>query len=336
MVVLAIDIQKGITDDRLYNYAEFIGNVQTIIQAARKNNVEVIYVQHDDGPGTGFSVGDTDFEIAEQVEPLKNEKRFYKTVNSCFGNRELAEYLEEIEEDTLIIIGLQTNFCIDASIKSAFERGYKVIVPLGTNSTFDNEYMDSETTYRYYNEMMWNNRFAQCISIQDTLKLINEHYNQTDLKTNYIAKSAVVVGNVIMGDKTNIWHNATVRGDMESIIIGNGTNIQDNAVIHTGEQYPVVIGNDVSIGHSAVVHGCMIGDNSLIGMGAIILNGAVIGKDCIIGAGAVVTQKMQIPDGSLAFGNPAKLIRKLTDEEKTSNRRNALRYVENAQKWRMV
>lgn len=173
MIVLAIDIQKGITDERLYHFPEFINNAKTIIDTARKNNIEVIYVQHDDGAGSGFSIGDLDFEIAGQVAPIEGEKRFYKTTNSCFGNKELADYLQETKEDTLIIIGLQTNFCIDASIKSAFDRGYKVIVPYGANSTFDNDYMDKETTYRYYNEMIWPGRFARCVLLEEAIALMS-------------------------------------------------------------------------------------------------------------------------------------------------------------------
>ena len=146
----------------------------SIIDAARKNNVEVIYVQHDDGPGTGFSFGDKDFEIADQVAPKENEKIFIKTINSCFGNNDLANYLRESREKDLMIVGLQTNFCIDASVKSAFERGYKVIIPKGTNSTFDNDYMDRETTYKYYNDMMWPERFASCISVDDAIKMIED------------------------------------------------------------------------------------------------------------------------------------------------------------------
>ena len=174
MKVIVIDIQKGITDERLYDFAGFIKNVTSIIDAARKNNVEVIYVQHDDGPGTGFSFGDKDFEIADQVAPKENEKIFIKTINSCFGNNDLANYLRESREKDLMIVGLQTNFCIDASVKSAFERGYKVIIPKGTNSTFDNDYMDRETTYKYYNDMMWPERFASCISVDDAIKMIED------------------------------------------------------------------------------------------------------------------------------------------------------------------
>ena len=174
MKLIVIDIQKGITDERLYDFAGFIKNVTSIINAARKNNIEVIYVQHDDGPGTGFSVGDKDFEIADQVAPRENEKIFIKTINSCFGNADFTRYLDDSGDKDLMIVGLQTNFCIDASVKSAFERGYKVIIPGGTNSTFDNDYMDSETTYKYYNEMMWPERFATCISVDEAIKMMEE------------------------------------------------------------------------------------------------------------------------------------------------------------------
>ncbi|MBE5826609.1 MAG: cysteine hydrolase [Butyrivibrio sp.] len=174
MKLIVIDVQKGITDERLYDFDGFIKNVTSIIDAARKNNVEIIYVQHDDGPGTGFSFGDKDFEIADQVAPKENEKIFIKTINSCFGNNDLANYLRESKEKDLMIVGLQTNFCIDASVKSAFERGYKVIVPKGTNSTFDSDYMDRETTYKYYNDMMWPERFASCISVDEAIKMIED------------------------------------------------------------------------------------------------------------------------------------------------------------------
>lgn len=172
MILLVIDVQKGITDNRLYAYDAFIDNMTQIIDTARKNNVEIIYVQHDDGPGSGFTEGDRDYEIADQVAPAQNEKIYAKTINSCFGNHELTKYLEQTGEKELMITGLQTNFCIDASVKSAFERGYKVIIPDGTNSTFDNDYMDAKTTYRYYNEMMWPRRFAQCVSIEKAIDML--------------------------------------------------------------------------------------------------------------------------------------------------------------------
>ena len=173
MKLIVIDIQKGITDERLYDFDGFIRNVTNIIDAARKNNVEVIYVQHDDGPGTGFSFGDKDFEIADQVAPKENEKIFIKTINSCFGNNDLANYLRESREKDLMIVGLQTNFCIDASVKSAFERGYKVIIPKGTNSTFDNDYMTGEITVRYYNEDVWE-KLVDAVTFEEALDMLGE------------------------------------------------------------------------------------------------------------------------------------------------------------------
>ena len=177
MKLLVVDVQKGITDNRLYAYDAFISNIEKLIASARKNNVEVIYVQHDDGPGTGFSIGDKDFEIADQVAPGGDEKVFIKTINSCFGNADLAEYLKQSGEKELMVIGLQTNFCIDATVKSAFERGYKVIIPEGTNSTFDNDYMDAETTYKYYNEMMWPKRFAECVTMEKAINMLEKAHS---------------------------------------------------------------------------------------------------------------------------------------------------------------
>ncbi|MCR5671931.1 MAG: cysteine hydrolase [Butyrivibrio sp.] len=174
MKLIVVDIQKGITDERLYDFENFIKRCTELIDSARKNNVEVIYVQHDDGPGSGFSVGDSDFEIADQVTPLEGEEIYVKEINSCFGNPDFTSYLKDCGEKELMIIGLQTNFCIDATIKSAFERGYTVFVPQGTNSTFDNDYMNAETTYKYYNQMMWPRRFANCITVDEAKKLLQD------------------------------------------------------------------------------------------------------------------------------------------------------------------
>lgn len=157
--------------------------------------------------------------------------------------------------------------------------------------------------------------------------MINENEKQI-----FIAPGAYVGGDVTLGNQIGIWYNAVVRGDSGSITIGDKSNVQDNCTIHTDPGYNVVIGEKVTIGHNAIVHGCTIGDNTIVGMGSILLNGAVIGKNCIIGAGALVTGKTVIPDNSLAFGNPAKVIRQLTDDEIESNHRNALHYVELLQK----
>ena len=172
MKLLVIDIQKGITDEELYAFDSFIQNVTKLIDTARLNGVEVIYVQHDDGPGSGFSVGDEDFEISDLVAPKEGEKIFIKEINSCFGNKDFAAYLESQGDKELMIIGLQTNFCIDATIKSAYEKGYHVYVPEGANSTFDNDYMTGETTYRYYNEFVWPNRFVDCVDMEEAVALL--------------------------------------------------------------------------------------------------------------------------------------------------------------------
>ena len=148
-----------------------------------------------------------------------------------------------------------------------------------------------------------------------------------DNKKIFLAPGAHIVGNVSLGENVGIWYNAVVRADMESITIGNNTNIQDNCTLHTGNGFPIVVGEGVTIGHNAIVHGCHIGDNTVIGMGSILLNGAKVGRNCIIGAGTLVTGKMEIPDNSMAFGNPAKIIRKLTSKEIMSNKENAMEYV---------
>ena len=143
----------------------------------------------------------------------------------------------------------------------------------------------------------------------------------------FIAKGAAVYGNVTIKKEANIWYNATIRSVDDSVIIGEGTNIQDNAVVHTDKGYIVNIGSFVTIGHGAIVHGCSIGDNSLIGMGAIILNGAKIGNNCIVGAGALITKNTVIPDNSLVLGSPAKVIRQVTCEEIQASIDNAKLYI---------
>lgn len=142
-----------------------------------------------------------------------------------------------------------------------------------------------------------------------------------------IAQGAHVLGEATLGPRCSVWYNAVVRADEAPITIGAETNIQDCAVIHVSTGHPTAIGEGVTIGHGAIVHGCTVGSNTLIGMGAIVLDDAEIGRDCIIGAGALVTKGMRIPDGSLAFGNPARIIRSLTEEEIEANRANAAEYV---------
>ena len=137
----------------------------------------------------------------------------------------------------------------------------------------------------------------------------------------------------IFENKPSIWFNVTLRGDVENIYIGEGSNIQDGSVLHTDPGYPLKIGKDVTIGHLVMLHGCTVGDNSLIGIGAVILNGAKVGKNCIIGANALVTEQKVIPDNSLVIGSPGKIVRQVTGEEKKSITENAIHYQENWKKY---
>jgi carbonic anhydrase/acetyltransferase-like protein (isoleucine patch superfamily) len=131
----------------------------------------------------------------------------------------------------------------------------------------------------------------------------------------YIAKTAVVIGDVMLGAHSSVWYGAVLRGDINRIVVGHHTNIQDNAVLHLADDFPCLVGNWVTVGHGAIVHACTVGDEVLVGMGAVILDGAVIGKQSIIGAKALVTQEMEIPRGSLVLGAPAKVVRQLTKKE---------------------
>lgn len=149
-------------------------------------------------------------------------------------------------------------------------------------------------------------------------------------KTVFIADGAQVAGDkVTVGAGSSIWYNAVIRnsGD-EEVVIGKDTNIQDLCMVHTGHGYSVSIGDGVTVGHSCIIHGCTIGDNTLIGMGSIVMNGAVVGKNCIIGAGSLITEGKVIPDGSMAFGRPAKVIKELTEEQIEAIRFSADTYIQ--------
>lgn len=143
----------------------------------------------------------------------------------------------------------------------------------------------------------------------------------------YVAPGSQVIGMVKIGKESSIWHNAVLRGDVDDIIIGEQSNVQDNSAVHCSHNIKTIIGNQVTIGHGAILHSCTIGDNSLIGMGAIVLDGAVIGKNCLIGAGALVTPNTIIPDNSMVVGSPAKVKRELTEQEIKGIYENALEYV---------
>ena len=150
---------------------------------------------------------------------------------------------------------------------------------------------------------------------------------------NWVAPNANVIGDVTLEKNTSIWFNATLRGDIENIYVGEGSNIQDGSVLHTDPGYPLKIGKNVTVGHLVMLHGCTIGDNSLIGIGAVILNNAKIGNNCIIGAKSLITENKEIPDNSLVVGSPGRVIRKVTDEEVKAIKENAIRYQENWKKY---
>jgi gamma-carbonic anhydrase len=146
----------------------------------------------------------------------------------------------------------------------------------------------------------------------------------------YIASTAVVIGDVTLKARSSVWYNAVLRGDINRIEIGEGSNIQDNAVVHLADEFPCVIGRYVTVGHSAIVHACVVEDECLIGMGATVLDGAVVGAQSIVGANALVTQGTKIPPGSMVLGSPAKVVRALTEQERASLRVWAEKYVANA------
>ena len=150
---------------------------------------------------------------------------------------------------------------------------------------------------------------------------------------NWVAPNAHVIGDVTLEKNTSIWFNATLRGDIENIHIGEGSNIQDGSVLHTDLGYPLKIGKNVTVGHMVMLHGCSIDDNTLIGIGAVLLNNSKIGKNCIIGSKSLITENKKIPDNSLVMGSPGKIIRQVTEEEIKAVFDNAVRYQNNWKKY---
>jgi carbonic anhydrase/acetyltransferase-like protein (isoleucine patch superfamily) len=144
----------------------------------------------------------------------------------------------------------------------------------------------------------------------------------------FVSQEAVITGRVKIGKNSTIWDCAVLRGDVDEIVIGENTNVQDGSVLHVDMEKPLIVGNNVTIGHGVKLHGCLIEDGALIGIGAIVLNGAHIGKNCMVGAGALVTPNKKIEEGSLVLGSPAKVVRKLSDEEILQNKNNAKMYVQ--------
>ena len=159
-------------NDSLFAFEKFKESVSKLISEAHKHGIEVIYIRHDDGAGKPLSKGNAGYEIYQGFAPEKGEKVFDKAVNSPFRESGLLEYLKEKGVKKLIVTGLQTDYCIDATVKCGFEHGFEMIVPEYCNTTFDNRFMTAEQTYRYYNEFMWKNRYAQCVELEKALELI--------------------------------------------------------------------------------------------------------------------------------------------------------------------
>ena len=168
-----------------------------------------------------------------------------------------------------------------------------------------------------------------------TLYALDNHEPSTPSSGDYwVAESADLIGDIVLEDATSVWFGACLRGDNEPITVGAGSNIQENSVLHTDPGFPLNIGNNCTIGHKTILHGCTIGDNSLIGMGACVLNGAKIGNNCLVGAGALVTQGKEFPDGSMIMGVPAKVVRALSEDEIAGLQKSAKGYQANMRRFR--
>ena len=179
MILLVVDTQKGCFNENLYMFETVKENIKQLINTARENNVEVAYVQHDDGPGTDLDKTAENYEIYEEFAPREGEKCFEKNVNSSFHPMTgLTEYLQTKGEKDIIVIGVSTDYCMDATIKSGFEKGFNLFVPEYTNSTYDNPYFDKEAAYRYFNEFMWNKRYAKVISFEQAVQLLQSCDNK--------------------------------------------------------------------------------------------------------------------------------------------------------------
>ena len=150
----------------------------------------------------------------------------------------------------------------------------------------------------------------------------------------YVAPSAAVIGRVRLGNNVSVWFSAVVRGDDEPIVIGENSNVQDCAVVHTDPGYPCILGKNVTVGHKAVVHGCEIGDNTTVGINAVVLSGAKVGRNCLVGANSLVGEGKEIPDNSLVLGTPGRIIAKVTPERLESLKRNYRHYVENGHRFK--
>lgn len=176
MVLLVVDTQRGCFNDSLYAFETVKDNIKTLIAEARANYIEVLYVQHDDGPGTDLDKETDNYEVFDEFAPMEGEKRFKKNVNSSFHPMTgLTDYLKSKNEKDIITVGVSTDYCIDATVKSGFEQGFHIIIPAYANSTYDNPYFDKETAYKYYNEFMWPVRYAQSVTVEEAIAMMRDN-----------------------------------------------------------------------------------------------------------------------------------------------------------------
>lgn len=171
-VLLVVDVQTALIEKNPYNKQKVIDNIKRLISVARDNKKEVLYVRHDDGKGEELEYGTDGWQVCNQIAPNNNEKVFDKQYNSAFLKTGLKEYLDSKKINTIILVGLQTEYCIDTTCKSAFEYGYKIVIPEETNTTFDNEYLSGEELYKFYSNKIWNNRFANVLSVEEVVKIL--------------------------------------------------------------------------------------------------------------------------------------------------------------------
>lgn len=176
MILLIVDTQKKIYNEALYNFEHVTEVIERLIFLARKNHVEVVYVCHDDGEGSGCSYGDEGFEVYERFAPNDDEKIFIKEVNSAFHYKTgLLSYLKRKNEKDVIIVGMQTDLCIDATIKSGFENGLNMIIPLDGNTTKDNQFISKDIIYRYFNESIWPIRYGKVMVLEDVIRMMESN-----------------------------------------------------------------------------------------------------------------------------------------------------------------
>lgn len=172
IALLVVDVQNALINGHAYNEKRVIENIKKLISTSRENMKEVLFVRHDDGKGTEFECGTYGWQIYNEVAPNSNETIFEKQYNSAFHKTNLREYLQNKGIDTIILVGLQTEYCIDATLKSAFDYDYKIVIPEETNTTFDNEYLSGEKLYEFYNYKIWNRRFAEVKTLEEVTRIL--------------------------------------------------------------------------------------------------------------------------------------------------------------------